>query len=88
MGHLAARRQELLRREYMTPDDAVPPQPQHGFKGQLRACWRHSLSNKDAQAITAAGFPILVIHGRSDKLAAAANAEALARRLGAPCVLL
>lgn len=36
----------------------------------------------------AAGFPILVIHGRNDKLAAASNAEALARRLGAPCVML
>lgn len=36
----------------------------------------------------AAGFPVLVIHGRNDKLASAANAEALARRLNAPCVTL
>jgi pimeloyl-ACP methyl ester carboxylesterase len=36
----------------------------------------------------AAGFPVLVIHGRSDKLASPANAEALARRLQAPCVML
>lgn len=31
---------------------------------------------------------MLVIHGRNDKLASAANAEALARRLNAPCVTL
>ncbi len=38
--------------------------------------------------VSAAGFPVLVIHGRNDKLASAANAEALARRLNAPCVIL
>eukprot|EP00879_Flechtneria_rotunda_P030356 GHRR01032981.1.p1 GENE.GHRR01032981.1~~GHRR01032981.1.p1 ORF type:complete len:410 (+),score=138.23 GHRR01032981.1:137-1366(+) len=87
VGHLAARRQELLRREYMTPGNG-PPQPHHGFKGQLLACWRHTLSRKDANAIKQAGFPVLVIHGRNDKLASAANAESLARRLAAPCVIL
>jgi pimeloyl-ACP methyl ester carboxylesterase len=38
--------------------------------------------------LPAAGFPVLVVHGRSDKLASPANAEALARRLQAPCVML
>lgn len=38
--------------------------------------------------LPAAGFPVLVIHGRNDKLASSANAEALAHRLGAPCVIL
>lgn len=85
--HHAARRQELLRREYMTPT-GCPAQPPHGFKGQLHACWTHRLSQADARAIVQAGFPVLVIHGRNDKLASAANAEALARRLNAPCVIL
>jgi hypothetical protein len=31
---------------------------------------------------------VLVIHGRNDKLASAANAERLARRLHCPCVIL
>jgi hypothetical protein len=50
--HWAARRQDLLRREYLTAAD-VPAQPHHGFKGQVAACWRHSLSNKEAHAIAA-----------------------------------
>lgn len=48
--HLAARRQELLRREYMSPS-GCPAQPPHGFKGQLRACWSHRLTQKDADVI-------------------------------------
>lgn len=48
--HHAARRQELLRREYMTPN-GCPAQPPHGFKGQLHACWAHRLSQADARAI-------------------------------------
>eukprot|EP00775_Hariotina_reticulata_P008082 gene8082-8276_t len=87
VGHMAARRQELLRREYMSPT-GCPDQPPHGFKGQLQACWSHRLTQKDADVINSAGFPVLVIHGRSDKLAAASNAEALARRLAAPLVIL
>ncbi|WIA35317.1 hypothetical protein OEZ86_003772 [Tetradesmus obliquus] len=83
----AARRQDLLRREYLTAA-GTPLQPPHGFKGQAAACWRHSLSTKEAAGIAAAGFSVLVVHGRSDKLASPANAEALARRLQAPCVLL
>jgi hypothetical protein len=50
--HWAARRQDLLRREYLTAAD-VPAQPQHSFKGQVAACWRHSLSSREAQAIAA-----------------------------------
>ena len=36
----------------------------------------------------AAGFPLLVIHGRHDQLASPKNAEKLAKRLRAPCILL
>lgn len=53
VSHFAAHRQELLRREYMASNGGGPPQPPHGFKGQLLACWRHRLSNRDAAAITA-----------------------------------
>jgi hypothetical protein len=31
----------------------VPAQPHHEFKGQVAACWRHSLSNKEALAFAA-----------------------------------
>jgi hypothetical protein len=53
--HWAARRQDLLRREYLTAADG-PAQPQHGFKGQVAACWRHSLSNREATAIAAGAW--------------------------------
>lgn len=36
----------------------------------------------------AANFPICVIHGRHDMLASHQNAEILAERLGAPCIIL
>lgn len=51
VSHLSAHRQELLRREYMTPTGGAPAQPPHGFKGQLHACWTHRLSDADARAI-------------------------------------
>lgn len=54
--HLSAQRQELLRREYMTPVDGAPAQPPHGFKGQLHACWTHKLSDVDARAIVEGGW--------------------------------
>lgn len=50
VSHLSARRQELLRREYMTSTGA-PAQPPHGFQGQLHACWTHKFSDADARAI-------------------------------------
>ncbi|KAF8060538.1 rutD [Scenedesmus sp. PABB004] len=87
VSQFGARRHDLLRREYIE-HSCMDPQPPHGFRGQLHACWRHRLSARDAAAICATAFPKLVIHGRSDKLASSANAEKLARRLGAPCVVL
>jgi hypothetical protein len=54
--HLSAQRQELLRREYMTPVNGAPAQPPHGFKGQLHACWTHKLSDGDARAIVKGGY--------------------------------
>eukprot|EP00877_Chromochloris_zofingiensis_P007062 jgi/Chrzof1/2609/Cz11g22100.t1 len=86
VSHHAAMRRELLRREYMTPSG--PPQPEHGFKGQLHACWHHSVTNDDVGVIRSANFPICVIHGRHDMLASHQNAEILAERLGAPCIIL
>jgi pimeloyl-ACP methyl ester carboxylesterase len=54
---------------------------------KVKSCWPDSMP-ACCPAVLTAGFPVLVIHGRNDKLASAANAEALARRLNAPCVIL
>jgi len=80
------RRFELLRREYLVRSSSS--QPAHGFSGQLRACWRHSLSEDEARAIRRSSFPALVLHGRRDLLAAPSLGERLARRLRCPSVFL
>lgn len=72
------------------------------YSGSTSTCFLHTQRPAPVVALTtdvhipmctllcllAAGFPVLIIHGRNDKLASAANAEALARRLNAPCVIL
>lgn len=60
VSHHAAMRRELLRREYMTPSG--PPQPEHGFKGQLHACWHHSVTNDDVGVIRSGEkLPVVVV---------------------------
>lgn len=63
VSHLSARRQELLRREYMMPTDA-PSQPPHGFKGQLHACWNHKFTDADARAIVQGAGALVVCESR------------------------
>lgn len=61
VAHLSAQRQELLRREYLTPV-AGPAQPPHGFKGQLHACWTHKLRDADAGAIVQGKMPMCDVY--------------------------
>lgn len=82
-----ALRKDLLRREYLAPDGG-PAQPPHGFQGQMHACWHHSVSDADVRTIRSAKFPVAVIHGRHDLLAAPEHGEALAKRLHAPLIML
>lgn len=39
-------------------------QSNHGFDGQINACWRHKMSRKELESICSAGLLISVIHGR------------------------
>jgi pimeloyl-ACP methyl ester carboxylesterase len=77
---LACRRQHIH-----TPQLLHAPSILQSF---MTAVLRTCAAPRCAACMHAAGFPVLVIHGRNDKLASAANAEALARQLHAPCVIL
>lgn len=39
-------------------------QSNHGFDGQLSACWNHKMTQTEIEAIKSAGFLVSVIHGR------------------------
>jgi hypothetical protein len=39
-------------------------QSNHGFDGQLNACWKHKMTQAEIEAIKSAGFLVSVIHGR------------------------
>ena len=49
-------------------------------QGQLRAIWKHSVSQQDVDVIVGEGFPVLVLHGRHDILAHPKFGEQLAQR--------
>ncbi|KAK9788003.1 hypothetical protein WJX73_006862 [Symbiochloris irregularis] len=59
-----------------------------GFHGQMHAVWHHTATSTDVSRVRSGKFPVLVIHGRHDLLAAPKFGEALAHRLGAPCIML
>lgn len=56
-----------------------------GAQGQVHAVWSHRVSPQDISTIQAGRFPVLVIHGRHDLLAAPKFGEALAKRCGCSC---
>lgn len=39
-------------------------QSNHGFEGQLNACWTHKMTPTEIEMIRSAGFLVSVIHGR------------------------
>lgn len=54
----------------------------------MHACWTHKLTKLEEQAITAAKFPVLCIHGRHDIVAEPRFGERLAAQLEATLVML
>ncbi|KAH7840223.1 hypothetical protein Vadar_014303 [Vaccinium darrowii] len=77
-------RRAILFQEYVKGISASGMQSNHGFDGQINACWRHKMSRKELESICSAGLLISVIHGRSDIIAQLYYARRLAEKLQ-PC---
>lgn len=60
---------------------ATGMQSNHGFDGQVNACWTHRISKKEVEVIGNHGLLISVIHGRCDMIAQISHAKRLAHRL-------
>ena len=58
------------------------------WQGQLNTVWTHRVGDKHVVAIKSGKFPMMVIHGRYDLLAAPKYGEQLATRLECPCMML
>ncbi|KAG2433623.1 hypothetical protein HYH02_012552 [Chlamydomonas schloesseri] len=78
---------ELLE-QYVALQKATGGQSKAGQDGHMNAVMTHHLTKQEYARLRSAGFPILVIHGAEDILAAPRHAAALARRLGAPLVMI
>ncbi|KAL7585514.1 hypothetical protein Lser_V15G43637 [Lactuca serriola] len=74
-------RRAILYQEYVKAISASGMQSNHGFDGQINACWTHKLSQTDLEIIRKQGFLISVIHGRSDVIAQVSHARRLAQKL-------
>ena len=94
---LGTTRLDRLMQEY-TQQSLRKSQSSSGLSGQLRACWYHDLSSDETSRILhstdschiihlishfhADVFPVLVLHGRHDRLADPRFGRTLAKRLG------
>ncbi|MFS7949429.1 putative alpha/Beta hydrolase [Helianthus anomalus] len=74
-------RRALLYREYVKAISSSGMQSNHGFDGQIHACWTHKISRTDIEMIRSEGFLISVIHGRYDVIAQVSHARRLAKKL-------
>ncbi|KAJ3694965.1 hypothetical protein LUZ60_000342 [Juncus effusus] len=74
-------RRSILYQEYVKGISSTGMQSNHGFEGQVNACWTHKMTNKEFDSIRSAGFPISVIHGRHDVIAQLYYAQKLAEKL-------
>ncbi|KAJ9539591.1 hypothetical protein OSB04_026097 [Centaurea solstitialis] len=74
-------RRDILYQEYVKGISATGMQSNHGFDGQVNACWTHKISRKELEVIRAEGFLISVIHGRCDVVAQVSHARRLADKL-------
>ena len=53
-----------LMQEYVKGISSTGMQSNHGFEGQINACWTHKMTRAELELIRTAGFLISVIHGR------------------------
>ncbi|KAL6972115.1 hypothetical protein U1Q18_031801 [Sarracenia purpurea var. burkii] len=74
-------RRAVLYQEYVKGISASGMQSNHGFDGQINACWMHKMSRRELELICSAGFLISVIHGRDDVIAQLYHARKLAEKL-------
>ncbi|KAL6127253.1 hypothetical protein ACLB2K_075294 [Fragaria x ananassa] len=74
-------RREILYQQYVKGISATGMQSNHGFEGQLNACWTHKMTPTEIEMIRSAGFLVSVIHGRHDVIAQIYYAKRLAQKL-------
>lgn len=53
-----------LFQQYVKGISTAGMQSNHGFDGQLNACWTHKMTHTEIEVIKSAGFLVSVIHGR------------------------
>ncbi|CAI9767727.1 unnamed protein product [Fraxinus pennsylvanica] len=73
-------RRSILYEEYVKNLSATGMQSTNGFEGQKNACWTHKMSIEEFESIRAAGFPVLVLHGRHDIIARLSHAKRLVEK--------
>ncbi|KVI07612.1 uncharacterized protein LOC112508763 [Cynara cardunculus var. scolymus] len=74
-------RRAILYQEYVKAISASGMQSNHGFDGQINACWTHKISRIELEMIRKEGFLISIIHGRFDVIAQVSHARRLAEKL-------
>ncbi|XP_078177263.1 uncharacterized protein LOC144571765 isoform X1 [Carex rostrata] len=74
-------RREILYQEYVKGLSSSGMQSNHGFEGQINACWTHKLTRDELDRIRSAGILVSIIHGRDDIIARLCNARRLAEKL-------
>ncbi|PQP95214.1 hypothetical protein Pyn_23258 [Prunus yedoensis var. nudiflora] len=74
-------RRAILYQEYVKGISATGMQSNHGFEGQVNACWTHKMKRMEIELIRSAGFLVSVIHGRHDVIAQIYYARRLAEKL-------
>ncbi|CAO2821325.1 unnamed protein product [Amaranthus hypochondriacus] len=74
-------RRSILYQEYVKGISKTGMQSNHGFEGQINACWTHKVTKTDIERIRSAGILISVIHGRHDIIAQISHAKRLAEKL-------
>ncbi|XP_021843120.1 uncharacterized protein [Spinacia oleracea] len=73
-------RRAILYQEYVKGISKTGMQANHGFEGQINACWTHKLTRTEKEQIRSAGILISVIHGRHDIVAQISHAKRLAEK--------
>ncbi|KAK9147241.1 hypothetical protein Scep_005998 [Stephania cephalantha] len=74
-------RRTILYQQYVKAISSTGMQSNHGFEGQVNACWTHKMTAKEIEVIRSSGFLISVIHGRYDIIAQIYYARKLAEKL-------
>ncbi|GJU46574.1 alpha/beta hydrolase fold-1 [Tanacetum coccineum] len=74
-------RRDILYQDYVKGISASGMQSNHGFDGQINACWTHKVSKTELEVIHEEGFLISIIHGRQDVIAQISHAQRLAEKL-------